>query len=71
METNLYAQGMTQPAIHEFLNGIGIEISSGQVNNILLNEAEGYSATSEAILTAGLEEALYIRTDDTGEKHRI
>lgn len=69
MEANLYAQGMTQPCIHEFLNGIGIEISSGQVNNILLNEAEGYSAASEAILTAGLEEAPYIRTDDTGEKH--
>ena len=43
---------------------------SGQVNNILLNEAEGYSNTSETILTAGLEEAPYIRTDDTGEKHQ-
>ncbi|MBA3602457.1 MAG: transposase [Parachlamydiaceae bacterium] len=70
LETNLYAQGMSQPAIHEFLGGLGIEISSGQVNNILLNEAEGYSKTSEAILTAGLEEAPYIRTDDTGEKHQ-
>jgi len=69
LEANLYAQGMTQPCIHEFLNGIGIEISSGQVNNILLNEAEGYSAASEAILSAGLEEAPYIRADDTGEKH--
>lgn len=69
LEANLYAHGMTQPAIYEFLNGVGIEISSGQVNNILLNEAEGYSAASEAILTAGLEEAAYIRTDDTGEKH--
>lgn len=70
LETSLYAQGMTQPAIYEFLNSIGIEISTGQVNNILLNEAEGYSNTSEAILTVGLEEAPYIRTDDTGEKHQ-
>jgi len=70
LETNLYAQGMTQPAIHEFLNGIGIDISTGQVNNILLNESEGYSKTSEAILSVGLEEAPYIRTDDTGEKHQ-
>jgi hypothetical protein len=68
--TNLYAQGMTQPAIHEFLKGIGIDISSGQTNNILLNEAEGYSAISENILTAGLEEASFIRTDDTGDKHQ-
>ena len=69
-ETNLYAQGMTQPAIYEFLNGMGIDISTGQVNNILLNEADRYSNTSETILTAGLEEAPYIRTDDTGEKHQ-
>jgi hypothetical protein len=70
LETNLYAQGMTQPAIHEFLTGLGIDISTGQVNNILLNEAEDYSKVSEAILTVGLKEASYIRTDDTGEKHQ-
>jgi type II secretory pathway pseudopilin PulG len=67
--TNLYAQGMTQPAIHEFLHGLGIEISAGHVNNIFLNEAEEYSKISEAILTAGIQEAEYIRADDTGEKH--
>lgn len=70
LATNLYAQGMTQPAIHEFLLGLGIDLSTAQVNNILLNEAEGYSTVSEAILTAGLEEAPYIRTDDTGDKHQ-
>jgi hypothetical protein len=70
LETNLYAQGMTQPALHEFLSGLGIEISSGQINNILLNEAKAYSDTSETILTSGLKEAPYFRTDDTGEKHQ-
>jgi hypothetical protein len=70
LTANLYAQGMTQPAIYEFLQGIGIELSEGQVSHILLNEAEGFSQTSEAILTAGLEEAPYIRADDTGEKHQ-
>ena len=67
--TNVYAQGMTQPAIHEFLRGLGVDISAGQVNNILLNEAEEYSKISEAILSAGIQEADYIRADDTGEKH--
>jgi Transposase IS66 family len=70
LAANLYAQGMTQPGIHEFLEGIGFELSEGQVSHILLNEAEGYSQASEAILKAGLEEAPYIRTDDTGEKHQ-
>jgi hypothetical protein len=67
--TNLYAQGMTQPAIHDFLKSLGIELSSGQVNHILLNEAESYAATSEKILGAGLKEAPYVGADDTGEKH--
>lgn len=67
---NLYAQGMTQPAIHEFLRSFGIDLSSGQVNHILLNEAEGFSSISEEILTAGLQEADHIGADDTGEKHK-
>lgn len=68
--TSLYAMGMTQPTVHELLNSIGIDMSSGQVNNIFLNEAEGYSNTSEAILATGLKEASYVRTDDTGDKHK-
>jgi hypothetical protein len=68
--THLYAQGMTQPAIHEFLQGIGIDLSTGQVNHLLLNEAESYSMISETILKTGLEEAPDIRVDDTGEKHQ-
>jgi hypothetical protein len=67
---NLYAQGLTQPAIFDFLSAIDIEISTGQVNNILLEEAEGFSKVSEAILSAGLKEAPYVQTDDTGEKHQ-
>lgn len=66
---NLYAQGMTQPAIYDFLQGVGVEISSGQVNHILLEEADGFAKVSEAILQAGISEAPYIRTDDTGARH--
>ena len=68
--TNLYAQGMTQPAIHEFLRSIGVDVSTGQINKLLLNEAEGYSLVSEEVLTTGLKEASFIRTDDTGDKHQ-
>lgn len=67
---NLYAQCMTQPCILDFLHGIGIEISSGQVHNILMSESESFSSLSEKILSAGLKEAEYIETDDTGAKHR-
>ena len=67
---NLYAQGMTQPAIHDFMQGVGIEISSGQISHILLEEADGFAELSEEILQAGLQEAPYIRADDTGAIHK-
>ena len=66
----LYASGMTQPALFEFTRSVGIEISEGQIHHILMNEAKGYAAQSEAILSAGLNEAPYIRTDDTGASHQ-
>lgn len=66
----LYASGMTQPAIFEFINSVGIEIAEGQVHNLLMGEAKSYREQSEAILSAGLQEAPYIRVDDTGAKHR-
>jgi hypothetical protein len=67
---NLYALGMTEPGLFDLLKGAGIEISEGQVHNILMNESEGYHEESEKILAAGIEEAPYIRTDDTGAKHQ-
>jgi hypothetical protein len=67
---NLYANGMTQPAIFDFLVGMGIDMSEGQVHNILVDEAHQYQQQSELILAAGLQEAPYIRTDDTGVKHQ-
>jgi hypothetical protein len=67
---NLYALGVTEPALFDLLKGSGIEISEGQVHNILMNESAKYHKQGEKILTAGLEEAPYIRTDDTGEKHQ-
>jgi len=35
-----------------------------------MNESEKYAQESEKILSAGLEEAPYIRTGDTGAKHQ-
>lgn len=54
---NLYVHGMTHPSILDFLHGIGIEVFSGQLNNILLNEAEPFSQASEEILSVGLSSA--------------
>jgi len=66
---NLYAQCMTQPCIVEFLHNIGIEISTGQIHNILMHESERFAEMCKNILSMGLKEAEYIETDDTGAKH--
>jgi hypothetical protein len=67
---NLYAQGVTEPCILEFLHGVGIEISSGQIHNILMAQSEYFSLLGEEILSVGLEMASYIQVDDTGAKHK-
>ncbi len=67
---NLYALGMTQPGLHDLLIGLGITISEGQVHNILMSESRNYERQSEEILAAGLGQSPFIRTDDTGAKHK-
>lgn len=67
---HLYSLGITQPALFKFMGEAGIDISEGQIHNILMKQAEKYEEASKEILKAGLEEAPYIRTDDTGAKHQ-
>jgi hypothetical protein len=46
---NLYANGMTQPAIFDFMLGVGIDVSEGQIHNILVSESEQYQKQGEAM----------------------
>lgn len=65
----LYASGMTQPAIFQFVSSLGIAVSEGQIHHMLMGEVADFNRHSEQILSAGLREAPYIRVDDTGAKH--
>ena len=65
----LYASGVTEPEIFKTLRALGIEISEGQVHNLIASAARAMAAISQEILTAGLESAPFIRVDDTGAKH--
>lgn len=51
---NLYALDMTEPGLFDLLTASGIEISEGQVHNILMSESAGYQQASEEILTASI-----------------
>ncbi|MDZ7761979.1 MAG: transposase [Desulfovermiculus sp.] len=60
---------VTQPLILEQLQEIGNDLSSGQLNNILIENKEGFHTEKADILTAGLEVSDYVNVDDTGARH--
>lgn len=59
-----------QPLIMEQLRELGIDISSGQVNRILICEQETFHREQKEVLRAGLETGEYLHTDDTGARHQ-
>jgi len=65
-----YSCHVTQPLIYEQLNEFGIEISAGQINNIIIKSKEKFHKEKEQILATGLEMSKYINVDDTGARHK-
>ena len=60
---------VTQPLLHEELAQHGIQISAGQINNILTEGKQIFHEEKAELLTAGLATASYIQVDDTGARH--
>lgn len=61
--------GVTEPQILEELHGFGIEISAGEISNILIAKKESFHNEKDAILEAGISSSKYINVDDTGARH--
>jgi hypothetical protein len=60
---------VTQPLLHEQLIEFGIDISTGQLNNILVENKELFHEEKLGILQSGLKVSSYIQVDDTGARH--
>jgi len=60
---------VTQPLLHEQLIEFGIDISSGQLNNILTEDNGLFHQEKDEILQSGLKVSSYIQVDDTGARH--
>jgi hypothetical protein len=54
----------------EQLGEIGIDISAGQLNNLLIEEKDRFHQEKGRILSVGLELSAYINVDDTGARHQ-
>jgi len=60
---------VTQPLIFEQLREWGVDISSGQLNNILTENKGSFHDEKDAILSAGLRSSSHVNCDDTGARH--
>ncbi len=61
---------VTRPLILEHLLEIGLDISSGQVNRIIVEGHQRFHEEKDQILRVGLEISDYINVDDTGARHK-
>lgn len=61
---------VTQPLLYEQLIEMGVDISEGELNNLIIENKEIFHQEKEAVLAKGLEVCSYIQTDDTGARHK-
>ena len=64
-----YQCHVTQPLLLEQLDEFDIDISAGQLNNLLIEEKDRFHREKDRILAVGLEVSSYINVDDTGARH--
>lgn len=60
---------VTQPLIKEQLQELGVDISTGQINNIIINGKDRFHDEKDQILSTGLKISGHINVDDTGARH--
>jgi len=61
---------VTQPLLLEQLREWYIDISSGQINQILLQGKNEFHTEKDALLQAGLAASTYVTVDDSGARHQ-
>jgi len=61
---------VTQPLLLEQLHEIGLDISPGQIDNIINNNHESFHSEKESILNTAISLSDYIQSDDTGARHK-
>jgi hypothetical protein len=63
-------QHVTQPLLLEQLHDLGIDISSGQLSQMLTKNLDVFHQEKSDLLRYGLPLSSYIHTDDTGARHQ-
>lgn len=58
----------TEPKILEYFDNFGIQVSSGELSNILIKDQEVFHAEKDAVYEAGLRSSPWQHIDDTGAR---
>lgn len=66
-----YDCAVSQPALYISLQDYGIQISKGQINNILIENKESFHQEKRSLLAKAIELKEELRTDDTGARHQF
>jgi hypothetical protein len=60
-----YGIGTSEPKIQEFFENVGIQISAGEISNLLIKKQESFHTENNAVYEAGLQSSPWQQTDDT------
>jgi regulator of replication initiation timing len=63
-----YGVNTSEPKIREFLGNVGIDISAGEVSNLLIKKQDDFHEEKAAIHEAGLRSSPWQHIDDTGTR---
>lgn len=63
--TLYFGVGTSEPKIREFLVNMGVQISKGEVSDLLIQKQETFHAESEAVYEAGLRSSPWQQSDHT------
>lgn len=61
---------VTQPLLLEQLREWGVDISSGEVNNLLSRKKDSFHEEKNEVLKTGLDVSCYVTVDDSGARHK-
>ncbi|MCP4944649.1 MAG: transposase, partial [Planctomycetaceae bacterium] len=64
-----HQQHVTQPLLLEYLRDLGVDISSGELSNLLTRKLDEFHEEKDEILTVGMAVSRVLHTDDTGARH--
>jgi hypothetical protein len=64
-----HQQHVTQPLLLEYLHDLGVDISRGQLSQLLTHKLDEFHEEKAGILSVALEVSQVLHADDTGARH--